>query len=104
MTSASRVDIGTITVACALGYLDFRFADARLAHGPTRQLAAWFEGFAAPPVDGADGTAALSVGSGHVQLCRTWHRRDAASARAASRRAADHPGRRRSGSPWRCTA
>ena len=42
------VDIGTITVACALGYLDFRFAVYawRAAHP---QLAAWFEGFAGRP-------------------------------------------------------
>ena len=34
--------IGTITIACALGYLDFRYANEgwRLRH---RQLAAWFE-------------------------------------------------------------
>ena len=42
------VDIGTIAVACALGYLDFRFA-----HEPWRaqhpQLAAWFAVFAEHP-------------------------------------------------------
>jgi glutathione S-transferase len=40
-----HVDIGSVTVACALGYLDFRFAsDAwRKAHP---KLAAWYEGFA----------------------------------------------------------
>ena len=38
------VDIGSISVACALGYLDFRFPheDWRAAHP---ELAAWFEGF-----------------------------------------------------------
>ena len=42
------LDIGTITVGCALGYLDFRFA-----HEPWRpaapKLAAWFEAFAKHP-------------------------------------------------------
>ena len=43
-----RLDIGTITTACALGYLDFRFAglswrDARPV------LAAWFDQFAKRP-------------------------------------------------------
>lgn len=37
-------DIGTITVACALGYLDFRFPQEPWR--PTRpKLAAWFEAF-----------------------------------------------------------
>ncbi len=42
------VDIGTISVGCALGYLDLRFADEpwRAAHP---KLAAWYEGFAATP-------------------------------------------------------
>jgi glutathione S-transferase len=42
------VDIGSITVACALGYLDFRYAAQpwRPAHP---KLAAWFEGFAKNP-------------------------------------------------------
>jgi glutathione S-transferase len=42
------VDIGTITVGCALGYLDFRYADLgwrKLAP----KLAKWYEGFAARP-------------------------------------------------------
>lgn len=45
---ARHVDIGTITIACALGYLDFRFAAEpwREAHPG---LAAWFEAFAAEP-------------------------------------------------------
>lgn len=40
-----HVDIGSITVACALGYLDFRYS-----HEPWREghpkLAAWYESFA----------------------------------------------------------
>ncbi|MEP7182885.1 MAG: glutathione S-transferase N-terminal domain-containing protein [Betaproteobacteria bacterium] len=41
-----RVDVGTIAFACALGYLDFRFATLawRDRHPVT---AAWFEGFGA---------------------------------------------------------
>lgn len=43
-----RVDIGTITIGCALGYLDFRFADLgwRDAHP---HAAAWFARFSARP-------------------------------------------------------
>jgi glutathione S-transferase len=42
------VDIGTIAIGCALGYLDFRFgADDWRATRP--RLAAWFEGFARRP-------------------------------------------------------
>ncbi len=43
-TLGERVDIGTITLGCALGYLDFRFPDYdwRSAHP---QAAAWFAGF-----------------------------------------------------------
>ncbi len=41
-------DIGSISTACALGYLDFRFAeDAWRDHHP--RLAHWFEGFAIQP-------------------------------------------------------
>lgn len=42
------VDIGSISVGCALGYLDFRFADEpwRPAHP---QLAAWFAAFSRNP-------------------------------------------------------
>ncbi len=41
-------DIGTISVACALGYLDFRYPDEGWRDSrPT--LAAWFEKFAARP-------------------------------------------------------
>lgn len=39
------VDIGSITVACALGYLDFRFASHPWRPGHPR-LAAWHEAFA----------------------------------------------------------
>ena len=45
---ANHLDIGAITVACALGYLDFRFA-----HEPWRsqhpKLAAWYEQMAQRP-------------------------------------------------------
>jgi glutathione S-transferase len=42
------VDIGTITTGCALGYLDFRYADE--GWRTTRpKLAAWFEQFAQRP-------------------------------------------------------
>ena len=42
------VTIGTITIGCALGYLDFRFAADDWRRGrPT--LAAWYEKFAARP-------------------------------------------------------
>ena len=42
---AAGVDVGTITLACALGYLDFRFEGAWRAGHPG--LAGWFDGFAA---------------------------------------------------------
>ncbi len=43
-----RLDIGTITLGCALGYLDFRYADLdwRARHP---QAAAWFARFGARP-------------------------------------------------------
>ena len=43
-----RIDIGTITVACAIGYLDFRFSDKswRESH---KALAKWFETMTARP-------------------------------------------------------
>ena len=45
---AGIVDIGTITLACALGYLDFRYADLNWrASRPA--LAAWFDAFAQRP-------------------------------------------------------
>jgi glutathione S-transferase len=45
---ADRIDIGTISIACALGYLDFRFGDLnwRASHPG---LAAWYAAFAARP-------------------------------------------------------
>jgi len=42
------IDIGTITIACALGYLDFRFA-AEPWRGAKPELAAWFEAFSDTP-------------------------------------------------------
>ena len=42
------VDIGTITIGCALGYLDFRFADDGWRNGRPG-LAAWYETFGARP-------------------------------------------------------
>jgi len=42
------VSIGTITVACALGYLDFRFADKDW-RGRHSKLAAWYDDFAKRP-------------------------------------------------------
>ena len=44
----SDVTIGQITVACALGYLDFRFAEDNW-HQNQPRLAAWFESFSARP-------------------------------------------------------
>jgi glutathione S-transferase len=42
------VDIGTISIACALGYLDFRYGDEHWRATRPR-LANWFERFAARP-------------------------------------------------------
>ena len=42
------VDIGTITIGCALGYLDFRYADEDWRATRPR-LAAWFERFSERP-------------------------------------------------------
>ena len=42
------VDIGTITIGCALGYLDFRYADNGWRAGRPR-LGAWFERFGRRP-------------------------------------------------------
>jgi glutathione S-transferase len=47
-TGAQRVDIGTVTLGCALGYLDFRFPDFGW-RGNYPNLAAWYESFAALP-------------------------------------------------------
>lgn len=45
---AQHLDIGAITIACAVGYLDFRFG--REAWRPARpKLAAWFAAFAEHP-------------------------------------------------------
>jgi glutathione S-transferase len=43
-----RVDIGTITIGCALGYLDFRFADLDWRRDHPK-AARWFETFSARP-------------------------------------------------------
>ena len=45
---ASRVDIGTIAIACALAYLDFRFPDLGWRE-PRPRLAEWYAAFAARP-------------------------------------------------------
>lgn len=45
---AGRIDLGTLTIACALGYLDFRFAAERWRDGRP-QLASWYERIAARP-------------------------------------------------------
>jgi glutathione S-transferase len=42
------VTIGSITIGCALAYLDFRFADYRWRNGRP-QAATWFETFSARP-------------------------------------------------------
>ncbi len=43
-----RVDIGTITIGCALGWLDFRFGDLGWRNGRPG-LAAWFAAFDSRP-------------------------------------------------------
>ncbi|MGE0223114.1 MAG: glutathione S-transferase family protein [Acetobacteraceae bacterium] len=43
-----HIDIGSITVACALGYLDFRYGSEPWRPGHP-QLAAWYEAFAQNP-------------------------------------------------------
>jgi glutathione S-transferase len=43
-----RIDIGTVTLGCALGYLDFRFDDFGW-RGKYPKLATWFETFSALP-------------------------------------------------------
>jgi len=45
---AERVDIGTLAIACALGYLDFRFAEDGWREGRPK-LAAWYEEIARRP-------------------------------------------------------
>jgi glutathione S-transferase len=47
-TSLDVVDVGTLAIACALGYLDFRFADENWRARRPR-VAAWFEQFAKRP-------------------------------------------------------
>ena len=47
-TRSDAADIGTIALACALAYLDFRFADLDWRHSRPL-LAAWFARFAARP-------------------------------------------------------
>lgn len=44
----NRIDIGTITLGCALGYLDLRFAELKWSDTHPR-LAAWYANFAARP-------------------------------------------------------
>ena len=46
--ATQRIDIGTVTLGCALGYLDFRF-DQFGWRGRFPKLAAWFETFSALP-------------------------------------------------------
>ena len=43
-----ELGIGHVTIACALGYLDFRFSDLHWRESRP-QIAAWFERFAARP-------------------------------------------------------
>jgi glutathione S-transferase len=43
-----RLDVGSITIGCALGYLDFRFADDPWREGRPG-LAAWYERFSQRP-------------------------------------------------------
>ena len=45
---ASHVDIGTITIACALGYLDLRFGEAQWREGRPK-IAHWHEAMATRP-------------------------------------------------------
>jgi glutathione S-transferase len=45
-TLAQRVDVGTIAIGCALGYLDLRFSNLGWRND-CPQLAAWFERFGA---------------------------------------------------------
>lgn len=45
----SRLDLGVIAGACALGWLDFRFADIIDWRASRPRLAAWYEGFSARP-------------------------------------------------------
>ena len=47
-TLVDRVDIGTISVACALGYLDFRFESENWRQGRPG-LAVWFDSYSQRP-------------------------------------------------------
>jgi glutathione S-transferase len=47
-TPANHLDIGTITIACALGYLDLRFGEAKWREQRPK-LAHWYEAMAARP-------------------------------------------------------
>ena len=42
------LDLGTLSVGCALGYIDFRYGDMHWRNGRPR-LAAWYEAFAKRP-------------------------------------------------------
>ncbi|MDH4294175.1 MAG: glutathione S-transferase, partial [Betaproteobacteria bacterium] len=46
--AADPVNIGHVAIGCALGYIDFRFAETGWRKGHDR-LAAWFQGFAQRP-------------------------------------------------------
>ncbi|TDR90497.1 glutathione S-transferase family protein [Enterovirga rhinocerotis] len=46
--AGDRLDIGTITIGCGLGYLDFRFADLGWREGRPA-ASGWFERFGARP-------------------------------------------------------
>ncbi len=46
--ATQRLDIGTVTLGCALGYLDFRYADYGW-RSKCPKLAAWFEKFSQSP-------------------------------------------------------
>ena len=55
-----RLDIGVITVACAVGYLDFRFPG--MAWRTTRPaLAAWYDAVCHPTVDAGDEATGLKL-------------------------------------------
>jgi glutathione S-transferase len=47
-SAAAGADIGTIAIACALGYLDFRFAEDHWRNGRPK-LAAWYASFSLRP-------------------------------------------------------
>lgn len=45
---SGRIDIGSIAIGCALGYLDFRYGNLGWRNG-RKELAAWFDEFNARP-------------------------------------------------------